>query len=347
MKILITHELFPPDVAGGGERLVLKLAKHLIALGHEVKVVTSGDSKIKSYGGVQTVRIPANRYLMNILALPTILKHAHDADVIQTSIGNMCFPSSIAARLLGKPVCCWVHHILGKYWRDVRGFALGRFFEFGERFALTRDFDSYVFQNNSSKKIGIEIGVPSRRIKMITPGVDHKKFKQRRTKRGGRVLFVGNFSMDAPMIKTKGIKYIIEAAEALPDVEFVLLGNFKEKIKRPKNVFMHGTVSPKALAKFYNKAGVFVCASLNEGFGLAQLEAMASGCAIVSTIDIGQAGKKVAPKNSKELADAIRFYINNPAKAKADGRKNKKLARKFTWDKFFDGFEKLYKNLNK
>ncbi len=348
MKILFTHEVFPPDVAGGGEKLVLKLAQHLVKQGHSVKVVTSGDPKIKNYGKVETVRIPANRYLMNILALPTILEHAWDADIIQTSSGNMCFPSYIAAKLLGKPICCWVHHIFGKYWRDIRGLVVGRLFEIAERFFLTRNFDSYVFQNKSSKQIGIEIGVPPEKMVIIPPGIGRKKFTLRRkVKRGKNVLFIGNFSMDKPTIKTKGVKYLIEAAEMLPDVKFVLVGKFKEKIRHPENVLLTGVVSAKKLVRLYNTAGVFACSSLNEGFSLALLEAMTTGCAIVSTINIGQVGKNVRPKSSKDLADAIQYYIKNPTKAESEGNKNKKLARKHTWDKFYSRFEKLYKNLNK
>jgi len=348
MKILFTHELFPPDMAGGGEKLVLHLTQHLTKKGHSVKVLTSGDPKIKSYGGVETVRIPVNRYLMNILALPTILRHARDADIIQTSSGNMALPSYIVAKLLNKPICCWVHHIFGKYWRDVRGPVIGRIFEVVERLALARNFDYYVFENTSSKKIGAELGIPAKKMKMIAPGIDYKKFApKRKIKRTDSVLFVGNFSMDEPTIKTKGVKYLMEAAEMLPNVQFNIVGNFKKKIRQPKNVTMLGVVKQKKLIELYKSAGAFVCSSLNEGFGLVLLEAMATGCAIVSTINIGQVGKKVKPKDSKAIADAIEFYINNPAKARADGNKNRKLAQRYTWNKFYDNFEKLHKNLNK
>ncbi len=348
MRILITHELFPPDVVGGGEKLVLRLANHLIAQGHSVKIVTSGDPKIKSYEGVETIRVPANRYLMNVLALPTILKHAQDVDIIQTSSGNMALPSYIAAKLLKKPICCWVHHIFGIYWRDIRGPIAGRFFEIGEHFILTKKFDSYVFQNASSKRIGTKIGIPAQKIRMITPGADYKKFAlKKKVKRGRNVLFVGNFSMDEATIKTKGVKYLIEAAEILPDIEFVLVGNFKEKLEHPENVKILGTVSSKKLVELYNKAGVLVCNSLNEGFSLVLLEAMSSGCAIVSTVDIGQVGKKVRPKDPELLARAIKSYIDNPKTARAHGKKNERIAKKYTWDNFYTAFERLYKDLNK
>jgi glycosyltransferase involved in cell wall biosynthesis len=90
-----------------------------------------------------------------------------------------------------------------------------------------------------------------------------------------------------------------------------------------------------------------VCASLNEGFGLAILEAMACGCPIVSTVDIGQVGPKVRPKDAKALATAIRSYLDNPRKAAADGKKNAALARGHTWDDFYRSFEKIYNDLNK
>ena len=132
MKILITHELFPPDIAGGGEKLTLKLAQLLKERGHEVKVVTSGDPKIIEYKNIQTVRVPINRYLMN-LSLSTILREAKDFDIIQTSSGNMAFPSWMAAKTLRKPICCHVHHIFGSYWKDVRGPSVGRVFGRMER----------------------------------------------------------------------------------------------------------------------------------------------------------------------------------------------------------------------
>ena len=101
MRILITHELFPPNVAGGGEKLIFKIAKALVEKGHSVKVLTSGDSKIKEYDGIKTVRVPINRYSMNLTAF-LIAYHTRDVDIIQTSSGNVCFPSWVAAKLMNK-----------------------------------------------------------------------------------------------------------------------------------------------------------------------------------------------------------------------------------------------------
>jgi len=348
MRILITHELFPPDIAGGGEKLVLRLTKWLVSRGHSVEVVTSGNPRIRSYDGIRTVRVPVNRYLMNFAGLPAALGHGRGADVIQTSSGNMCLPSYVAARLLGKPVCCWVHHILGGYWRDVRGPLVGRLFEIMERLMLTRGFDAYVFQNESSKRIGIGMGITPKSVRMVTPGVDLKTFSpSAAVKRDGSVLFIGSIVMDESVIRTKGLKYVLEAAKLLPDVNFKIVGRFERKMESLENVQWLGAVDQKELVAAYRCAGMVVCASLNEGFGLAILEAMACGCPIVSTVDIGQVGPKVRPKDAKALADAIRSYSDDPRKAAADGKKNAALARKHTWNNFYKGFEKIYTDLNK
>jgi glycosyltransferase involved in cell wall biosynthesis len=348
LKIVFGHELFPPDVAGGGEKLMLRLTKWLADRGHSVKVVTSGNPRIKSYEGIRTVRVPANRYLMNVAGLPAMLEHGRDADIVQTSSGNMCLPSYVAARLLGKPVSCWVHHILGSYWRDIRGPIVGRLFESGERFVLTRRFDAYVFQNESSKHIGIGMGINPKSVRMVTPGVDLKTFSpSAAVKRDGSVLFVGSIVMDEPAIRTKGLKYVLGAAKLLPDVNFKIAGRFERKMESLGNVQWLGAVDQKELVAAYRCAGMVVCASLNEGFGLAILEAMACGCPIVSTVDIGQVGPKVRPKDAEALADAIRSYSDDPRKAAADGKKNAALARKHTWDNFYRGFEKIYRDLNK
>jgi len=346
MKILFAHELFPPDISGGGEKLVLKLTEFLNERGHEIVVVTSGNPGIESYKNIKTERVPVNRYLMNIASLPKLWKKSKDVDIIQTSTGNMAIPSYIVAKLRGKPIAIWIHHIFGRYWRDIRGPITGRIFEFIEKIILTRDFDCFIFQNESSKKIGMSIGVPEDKIVKISPGITHENFSQT-SKRKNYVLFVGNYSMDDSTIKTKGIKYLIKAAENLPETEFLLLGNFKREIERPMNVKLLKPVKHDELVKLYKEAAVLVCSSLNEGFSLVLLEGMTSGCPIVSTIDIGQKGKIVKPKDSDALSKSIKFYLGNPKLAESDGKENIEISKQYTWDNFYKKFLKLYNDLNK
>ena len=84
---------------------------------------------------------------------------------------------------------------------------------------------------------------------------------------------------------------------------------------------------------------------MSEGFGLTTAEAMAAGCAIISTIDIGQAGLFVNPKDTRNLRVAIDYFLTHPMEMRRMIGDNKKLARKYTWDRFVEGFIKIYKTL--
>ena len=226
MKILITQELFPPDITGGGETLSLKIAQGLTDRGHKIKVVCTGDPKIKNYKKIETVRIPINRYFMNLSA-PIILKNAKDFDIIHTSSGNMCYPSLIAAKFLNKPICCYIHHIFGPVWKDVREDVTGSVFQSVEKFVLTKDYDAFIFQNKLSQKIGLDMGMDKEKMHLIQPGIDYKKFQIKNIKKENFVLFVGNMSMNKSMVKIKGLDYLVESARILSNTKFVVVGDRK------------------------------------------------------------------------------------------------------------------------
>ncbi len=345
MKILFVQELFPPDVTGGGETLTLRTIQELIKRGHSVKVICTGNPKTKHYKGIQTIRIPINRYLMN-LSVATIAKHAKEVDLIHTSSGNSCLPSWVAGKLIKKPVLCYVHHAFGPVWNDVRGKILGSVFQLLEQLFLTRSYDAVVFQNKLTESFGINMGIDRKRIYRVQPGIEYEKFQMKNVKKESFVLFVGNLAMDKPMVKIKGMEYLIESARILFDTKFVIVGkgNYLNIIKEnsPPNVEFTGSLFGRDLIKLYNKASIFCFPSLAEGFGLALLEAMATGCGIISTVDIGQKGIAVRPKNTLNIVNAIRTYQKNKVRLKKDVVINKKIIKKFTWDTYFDKLTKIY-----
>jgi len=349
MKILITHEVFPPDVSGGGEILTAKMASDLIKKDYDVEVLTSGNPRTKYYENIPTMRLKTNRYLMNI-QIKRIIDESSDVDLIHTSSGNMCFPSWIAAKVNNKPICCYVHHVFGPYWKDIMGKIIGSVFEFLEKIFLTRDYDAIIFQNNSSMKLGLKMGIEKKRSHLIHPGIDYKKF-QMSTKKKPIVLFVGNFDMSKTTCKTKGLDYLIEAARQLPETIFVVVGagDYLNNLKKesPPNVVFKGALVGKKLIKLYNESMIFCLPSLNEGFGLTILEAMASGCAVISTVDIGQRGILIKPKDSEQIRRAIELLLKNQAKTIKLGQKNRKIAKKFTWAKFFNNIIKIYNSITR
>ena len=66
LRVLVTHERFPPDYGGGGEYVALRTAQGLIAAGVDVQVLTAGDPAITMHEGVPTTRLPTSRYGFNL-----------------------------------------------------------------------------------------------------------------------------------------------------------------------------------------------------------------------------------------------------------------------------------------
>lgn len=109
------------------------------------------------------------------------------------------------------------------------------------------------------------------------------------------------------------------------------------------------SLTDNEVAQLYGKAGVFVCTSLREGFGLTMLEAMACGTAVACfdcdgnyfCID-GYNCLKVGKSDTKGLAEAIYAIMHDPKKREALVRGGKDTARSFDcWDKVIDRLEQV------
>ncbi len=335
MKVLLVHELFPPTVAGGGEIIAGNTALQLRKRGVGVSVLTTGFGPAR-WKGVSVSRIPVNRFLMNLCVLP-VLKRAAEADLIHCFTYNSTIPSLLASRLRGKPCVCTVLGIYGKEWKEIRGPVLGRLCEIAERIQVFRNFDATAFLSEFSMYQALETG-RVRNPAVTRPGTDPEKFRP--GKKEPFVLFVGRLS------KQKGIRYLVEAARLVPDVEFLLVGSGPERPPAPENVKFLGAIphSPR-LYDLYGRALIFCLPSIGEGLGLVVQEAMASGCAVVSTVPLDFEGVRIPPKNPEKIAEAVRYLADNPGEAKRMGRKNRKIAERYTWDRYGESVLDVYRRV--
>lgn len=100
-----------------------------------------------------------------------------------------------------------------------------------------------------------------------------------------------------------------------------------------------GFVTDDELALYYRGAVAFVSPSLVEGFCLPAVEAMASGCPVI-TSDIGvfkeivgDAGVQIAPRDTEAIAAAMGKMVTNSTLREALVTKGLKRARDFRWKK--------------
>lgn len=184
----------------------------------------------------------------------------------------------------------------------------------------------------------------------IPNGADLGKFREQKKSNGKVILCVGAFTNE------KRHDLTIKAVAELQDIKLIIVGgggNERSKIEDlgirmlGKGRFEVLSVPNEKMSDVYKMADVFVYPTVPwESFGIAMVEAMASGLSIVANNDpirreiVGDAGVFVDPTNTEAYAKAIEKAL------KTDwGNKPRKQAEKFDWDKIALEYERLFQTL--
>lgn len=122
-------------------------------------------------------------------------------------------------------------------------------------------------------------------------GVDTERFKPDEGIEKENVIVTVAATVAQYSLVVKGVQTLLAAAAAMPDVRFVIIGRIAEDAlpvvaAAPPNVHFAGRVSDSELLRWYQRAKVYAQVSAHEGFGVANIEAMACGCASVVS-DVG------------------------------------------------------------
>lgn len=338
-RILIAHERFAPDVGGGGELVVLEVARGLAAAGHAVRVICAGDAALTQHDGQPTERSGGGRYAFN-LQLWRLMRGARNADIIQAFNYHAALPAWAAARLTGTPIITCMLGLFGPAWRGMKGPLMGRAFEAFERLIVSRRYERTVFLSQSSLEMGVAMGAPRATSRVLPPGIDARQIRTG-PKAGPLVVFAGLFDV------RKGVELVLEAARAFPDTRFRLLGwgprSAEITAAAPPNAEV---ISGRAHDTYWQALGegtIFLFPSYAETFGLVVAEAMASGCAVLSSVDtIDFAGVRFPAGDGAAMRKALGELLSEPIRVAAMGAENRARAAAFTWTQHLTGLEALY-----
>jgi glycosyltransferase involved in cell wall biosynthesis len=170
------------------------------------------------------------------------------------------------------------------------------------------------------------------------------------------------FGMAGRIVELKGFEYMIEAFAKLhgdyPDARLEICGEGPDRVRLERRSNELGLDSVVRflgwrtdLPKLMSRWDVFVQPSLEEGFGMAALDAMAAGLPVVASdvrglpelIVDGVTGILVEPRNPKLLASATASLIEDAEKARKFGRAGRdRAAEKFTAKRMAAELESVY-----
>jgi len=206
------------------------------------------------------------------------------------------------------------------------------------------------------------------RVAVVTPGVDLLNFQPQ--PRPLARLLVGHpderlFVFVGRLERLKGVDLILRALTRITaggehqDVRLLVLGEdsgaggVSEKARLQKmahelgiagRVDFPGSVAQARLATYYAAAEAALMPSYNESFGLAGLEAQASGTAVVagrgaglaSVLRNGVSGFLVDRQDPELYACYMRRLLEEPGLSERLGRSGRKLAERFSWQRTAD-----------
>lgn len=120
-----------------------------------------------------------------------------------------------------------------------------------------------------------------------------------------------------------------------------------------RDLVMLGTVPDDELPRWYWAADAFVFPSINEGFGLVVLEALASGLPVVAAglpvlrqyLTDGESALLAAPGDPASLAEAMELLVRDEALRGALAAAGPGIAARFSWDRTAARHATLYGRL--
>ena len=221
-----------------------------------------------------------------------------------------------------------------------------------------RNADLVVTVSNYSKERIVTLyDVDKAKIRVVPNGVDAEKFKpvggaeklKKQLGLGNKqiVLFVGR------LIPRKGLPFLVEAAKRVvkerDDTVFLIVGDGPlknslasqvEKIRLSRHFIFWGDVKESLLPALYDSADVFALPSIQEGQGIALLEAQATAKPVVA-FNVGgvpeavldkETGLLVKPSNV-ELAGSILKILSDSSLRERMGVKGREfVSNYFSWD---------------
>lgn len=197
---------------------------------------------------------------------------------------------------------------------------------------------------------GLSLGCDPNEITRISPGIDQSIFKLGREIQNRPARIAMMFSSQEWKGSSDGLKALEIAKSHVPTLKAILFG-VAERPQSIPNWIEYWRDPPQAelVQKIYNSSSIYLAPSWTEGLGLPVAEAMACGCAVVSTdcggvreyAEHGVNALLSLPHDAEALANNIVHLLNNDALRWQIAGVGHDRIKGFTWERSTNLMEKL------
>ncbi len=215
-------------------------------------------------------------------------------------------------------------------------------FEVQAREAAARSARIIAVSEFTAAQVETLLGVERRRIRVIPHGVDWPQSVPGPERREKTILFTGAIQ------KRKNVERLVEAFEGCTKGwKLVLAGAagygaeeiFARIARSPRREWIEtpGYVSAAELRRLYASAGVFAFPSLDEGFGMPVLEAMAWGIPVMTSNRsampevAGEAALLVDPMETESVREGLGRLTEDEGLRERLGKAGRERSAKFPW----------------
>jgi glycosyltransferase involved in cell wall biosynthesis len=232
-----------------------------------------------------------------------------------------------------------------------------RFWRWKVRLALWQCRDVLTVSQYSSTTITSYWGIPSQRIHVIPEG-PAAIFRSLGMERRNMVLAVGGISPN------KNLGTLIRAfAKVRAGAELVIAGDYESdgfktcygelaELAKDRPVRFTGRITDQELCSLYNEASVLAFPSIEEGFGLPAVEAMACGLPVVAHHGhalaevAGDAALLVNATDEQELAGAVNRLLEDPSLAESlSARGRERVANRYSWERSAAALQDIFESI--
>ncbi len=312
---------------------------------------------------VRLIKLKSRWDPLGIYWLVRLMQRA-EIKIVHTHMYASSISGIVAAKLAGVPIIITHMHALHEWRTKQRIWIAAKLFNRADKVVAV----SNVIKQGLVEKLHLE----PQKIVTIHNGIDLNGFSKpvdvdRQKEKLGLEKDELVFGAIGRLVRFKGFSYLLEAVKIinsqLPNFKLVIVGGgeLEQELKQKaqalgitdKVIF---TGRQDNVLPFLAIFDIMVISSITEGFGIAALEAMAMGKAVVASrvggipevVEDGVSGLLVPPEKPAALAEAIIKLIENPGLRETMGQAGRiRVEKFFSIQRVFEQTVTLYQNLLK